>query len=75
LTVLIVVAAIELLGLGEPGVGTLNAMIGLGGLLGSVAAITLAGRDRLGPPFAVALAGWGAPIAVMGLLVDPVSSA
>ncbi|HSL76598.1 MAG TPA: MFS transporter [Candidatus Limnocylindrales bacterium] len=72
LTVLIVVASIELLGLGEAGVGTLNALIGLGGLFGSVAAITLAGRDRLGPPFALALASWGAPIAVVGLLVDPV---
>jgi hypothetical protein len=71
LTVLIVVAAIELLGLGEAGVGTLNAMIGLGGLVGSLAAISLAGRDRLGPPFAVALAGWGAPIALTGLIVDP----
>src|SRR6187397_2963977 len=36
LTVLIVVASIELLGLGDAGVGTLNAMIGLGGLLGSM---------------------------------------
>ena len=71
LTVLIVVASIELLGLGEAGVGTLNALIGLGGLLGAIAAITLAGRQRLGPPFAVALACWGAPIAIMGLLVDP----
>jgi cyclic nucleotide-binding protein/MFS transporter len=71
LTVLIVVAAIELLGLGEAGVGSLNAMMGLGGLFGSLAAITLAGRERLGPPFAIALAGWGAPIAVIGLVVDP----
>jgi hypothetical protein len=50
LTVLVVVTAIELLGLGDAGVGTLNAMMGLGGLLGSIAAITLAGRERLGPP-------------------------
>ena len=71
LTVLIVVTSIELLGLGEAGVGTLNAMIGLGGLLGAMVAITLAGRARLGPPFAIALAGWGAPIAVMGFIVDP----
>jgi hypothetical protein len=71
LTVLIVVAAIELLGMGEPGVGTLNAVIGLGGLLGAVAAITLAGRERLGPPFTFALAGWGAPIIVMGLILHP----
>jgi hypothetical protein len=72
LTVLIVVASIELLGLGEAGVGTLNALIGLGGLVGSIAAITLAGRQRLGPPFALALAGWGAPIALVGLVADPI---
>ncbi|MGP1674688.1 MAG: MFS transporter [Candidatus Limnocylindrales bacterium] len=71
LTVLIVVASIELLGLGEPGVGTLNAAMGLGGLLGAIVAITLAGRARLGPAFTVALAGWGAPIALIGLVVHP----
>ena len=36
LTVLIVVASIELLGLGDPGVGLLNSAIGLGSILGSV---------------------------------------
>ncbi len=71
LTVLVVLAAIELLGMGEPGVGTLNAAMGLGGLLGAVLAIGLAGRERLGPAFAVALAGWGAPIAVMGIIPVP----
>jgi hypothetical protein len=71
LTVLVVVAAIELLGMGEPGVGALNAAMGLGGLIGAVVAIALAGRERLAPPFGLALAGWGAPIAVIGLLVHP----
>jgi hypothetical protein len=71
LTVLIVVAAIDLLGMGEPGVGALNAALGLGGLVGAAAAITLAGRDRLSPAFNLSLAGWGAPIAVVGLVVDP----
>lgn len=71
LTVLVVVAAIELLGMGEPGVGALNAAMGLGGLVGAAAAITLAGRERLSPAFRLALAGWGAPIAVMGLVVHP----
>ncbi|HET9084388.1 MAG TPA: MFS transporter [Candidatus Limnocylindrales bacterium] len=72
LTVLVVVASIELLGLGEGGVGTLNAAMGVGGLIGAVAAIGLAGRTRLGPAFTLALAGWGAPIALMGLIVQPV---
>jgi len=71
LTVFVVLAAIELLGMGEPGVGTLNAAMGLGGLLGAVLAIGLAGRERLGPAFAVALAGWGAPIALMGIIPVP----
>ena len=71
LTVLVVVAAIELLGMGEPGVGALNAAMGLGGLLGAVVAIALAGRERLSPAFGLALAGWGAPIAVIGLVVHP----
>ncbi len=71
LTVLIVVAAIDLLGMGEPGVGVLNAAMGLGGLLGAAGAIALTGRDRLSPAFGIALAGWGAPIAVIGLVVHP----
>jgi hypothetical protein len=71
LTVLVVVAAIDLLGMGEPGVGALNAAMGLGGLAGAAGAITLAGRDRLSPAFGLALAGWGAPIAVIGLVVHP----
>ncbi len=71
LTVLVVVAAIELLGMGEPGVGALNAALGLGGLGGAVVAIALTGRERLSPAFGLAMAGWGAPIAVIGLLVHP----
>ena len=71
LTVTIVVAAIELLGMGDPGVGTLNAAMGLGGLVGAGASIALTGRARLGPVFRSALVGWGAPIAVIGLVVGP----
>lgn len=72
LTVLTVVASIELLGLGQGGVGTLNAAMGVGGLIGAVVAMGLAGRSRLGPAFVAALAAWGAPIALIGLALDPV---
>ena len=68
LTVLIVVASIELVGLGDPGVGLLNAAIGLGGIVGSVGTILLVGRHRLAIVFMVALVVWGAPISVMGLV-------
>jgi hypothetical protein len=66
LTTLTVVAAIELLRLGEPGVGLLNGALGAGGFVGALAAIALAGRRNLAPSFAVALTGWGLPIAVIG---------
>ena len=68
LTTLIVVVAIEVVALGEPGVAWLNAAIGLGGLIGAVAALGLAGSTRLAPVFALALTGWGVPIALMGAL-------
>jgi hypothetical protein len=69
---LITVAAFNLLGLGEPGVGTLNAAWGLGGLLGAVAAVSLATRKKLGPSFALSLVLWGFPLAVIGAVPLPV---
>jgi hypothetical protein len=68
LTTLIVVASIELLGLGDGGVGLLNAAIGVGGLVGAIGALTLAGRTQLAPTMALALVGWGLPIAVVGFV-------
>jgi Cyclic nucleotide-binding domain/Major Facilitator Superfamily len=72
LTVLTVVASIELLGIGQGGVGALNAAMGLGGLIGAGASLTLAGQARLGPAFIAALVGWGAPIALIGLVISPI---
>lgn len=67
LTVLIVVASIELLGLGDPGVGLLNSAIGLGSILGSVGTVVLIGRRRLAPVFLLALVFWGIPIVIVGV--------
>ena len=67
LTVLIVVASIELLGLGDPGVGLLNSAIGLGSILGSIGTVVLIGRRRLAPVFLLALVFWGLPIVVVGV--------
>jgi MFS family permease len=72
LSVLLVVAAIETLGLGEPGVGTLNAAIGAGGFVGALVALSLTGRTRFGSTFALSLAMWGLPIAVVGIVADPI---
>jgi MFS family permease len=68
LMTLIVVASLRLLGLGEPGVGLLNAAIGAGGFVGSMGALALAERRRLAPVFSLTLIAWGAPIAVIGLV-------
>jgi predicted MFS family arabinose efflux permease len=67
LTVLIVVLALELLAIGEIGVGFLNSALGLGGLAGSLAAFALIGRRRLAPAFMVGIAAWGLPLVAVGL--------
>ena len=67
LTVLLVAAAIELLGLGQAGVGYLNSAIGAGGLVGAVGVMAVVGRRRMGGAVSFALAGWGLPIAIVGI--------
>ena len=66
-TVLIAVAAIRLLDLGSPGIGYLNAALGVGGLVGGVVAVTLVGIRRLAFTFGLALIVWGAPILLIGV--------
>jgi CRP-like cAMP-binding protein/predicted MFS family arabinose efflux permease len=67
LNVLVVVTALELLGLGDSGVGLLNSAFGAGGLVGAFAALGLVARRRLAYPFAAGLVLWGAPIALIGV--------
>jgi MFS family permease len=67
LTVFSVVVAIELLGTGEPGVGALMAAVGVGAVLGSLAASLLVGSARLGAWFAVGVALWGLPLTLVGV--------
>jgi len=66
LITLIVISSIELLGMGDTGVGLLNAAIGLGGLVGAIGALGLGGGTRLTAVFAIALAGWGLPLILIG---------
>jgi MFS family permease len=66
LNVLLVVAAIELLGMGESGFGWLNAALGAGALAGGLAAVGLVARRKLAGIFGIALVLWGAPIALVG---------
>jgi MFS family permease len=70
LTVLIVVLAFESLDLGEAGVGYLNSAIGVGALVGSVAALSLAGMPRLGPAFICGILLWSVPLVIVGLIPE-----
>ena len=67
LNVLTVVAALELLGAGDSGVGALVAAVGIGGLVGAVPALMLSQRTRLTTVFVYGLILWGAPIALIAL--------
>ena len=71
LNAIVVVAAVALLGLGEPGVGTLNAAMGIGGLVGGLFAMSLVRPSTLLAAQAVTLAFWGLPIAIIGALPNP----
>jgi MFS family permease len=67
LGVLIVAVALDLLDLGDPGVGFLNSAIGVGGLVGAFVAIPLVGRGRLASDFGLGMVIWSAPIALVGI--------
>jgi len=68
LTVLIIVVPLGLLGLGSAGVGWLTAVVGVGGIVGGLAAATLLGRRRMIPAMAAGLALWGLPLVALGVL-------
>jgi MFS family permease len=67
LQVFIVVTAIQLLDLGDAGVGYLNAAIGIGAFLGAAGALALTGAQRLSPAFLGGLVVTGIPLVVIGL--------
>ncbi len=72
LTVLIVAVAVELLRIGESGVGYLTSALGAGGLVGAGLAMTVVAGRRLATPFAISLALWGLPILLIGVLPQTV---
>ena len=71
LNVLIVVTALDLLEIGDSGVGFLNSAVGVGGVVGGLAAVALVGRKRLASDFRVGILLWGAPLALLGFFPEP----
>jgi MFS family permease len=67
LTVLIVVVAIDLLDVGDSGVGYLNSAFGIGGFVGVGLTFLLIGRQRLAGDFAIGMILWGIPLIAIGL--------
>jgi MFS family permease len=70
--VLLVAVALELLDIGEPGVGLLSATIGVGGVIGTFVALGLVTPDRLAVNFATGLLIRGAALALIGVWPEPV---
>lgn len=67
LNALVVVAAIELLSMGQSGPGLLSAALGVGGLIGVLFAMSSTRSDRLVRTMLVGLVFWGLPLAVIGV--------
>ncbi len=68
LNALVVVAAIELLKMGQPGLGLLSAALGFGGLAGAIFALSSTRSERLIRTEIAGLVFWGLPIAVIGVV-------
>ena len=67
LNVFLVVVAIEVIGSGDSGVGTLTAAVGAGAVAGSVATSLLVGSRRLARWFGLGVALWGLPLALLAI--------
>ena len=67
LNALTVAAAIDLLTMGQGGLGLLSAAMGFGGLLGAIFAMASRRSERLVRNELASLVFWGAPLAVIGL--------
>ncbi len=74
LNVLVVVVALQFLRIGDKGLGYLLSALGVGGVVGAVAALALIGRKRLAPSFGVGIVLWGAPIALMAVWTSQTSA-
>jgi MFS family permease len=67
-----VVVALELVDLGDPGVGYLNAALGLGAVVGGLVALSRAARGTLAADFGLGVLLWTLPPLVVALLPHPV---
>jgi MFS family permease len=74
LDVLVVILAYGVLSMGPAGPGVLSAAVGVGGLLGAAAAMTLIGKARLAPAFLLGVVAIGVPIALIAFATGPATA-
>jgi MFS family permease len=74
LDVLTVVLAYSVLAMGPSGPGMLSAAVGVGGLFGAAATVTLIGRERLAPAFFIGVVVIGVPIALVAFANGPAAA-
>jgi predicted MFS family arabinose efflux permease len=67
LNVLVVVLALDVLDIGDGGVGLLTATVGVGGLAAAIASFLVSGRRRLTPYLAAGSIAFGAPLCLLAL--------
>ncbi len=66
LGVLVIVIALDLLSIGNAGVGLLEAASGVGSIAGAAVALALVARKRLAADLSLGIVLWGAPLALVG---------
>jgi MFS family permease len=74
LDVLTVVLAYSVLSMGPSGPGMLSAAVGVGGMVGAAATVTLIGRERLAPAFFLGVFVIGLPIALVAFATGPAAA-
>jgi MFS family permease len=72
LGVFAVVLAIDVLDMGNAGVGYLDCAFGVGGILGGFASFGLAGAPRLAAAFTAGVLAWGVGVALLGVTATTV---
>ena len=72
--VLFVLLALDLLSMGEPGAGILNAALGAGTILGGALTFAVVGHRGLTPIAAAGALAWGASLGAVGLLALAVAA-
>ena len=64
----------ELLHLGNSGVGYLNSAFGIGGLVGAAVTVALVARQKLASDFAIGTLLWGIPLILIGIFPSSASA-